>query len=147
MDLVKMEQLAPLLKRIWGLAFVVVLCAGCGSGVESYVSGEVTLDGNALESGRVVFSPRGDAATQGATGQIGSNGRYEVQTGRSGGLKSGEYAVTVSSRKRPKPSSGGGPPAPGKLLTPKKYRNSSTTDLLVEVKPGSNDIDLALTSE
>lgn len=132
---------------VYGVFLVAIGCMGCGAGVESRVSGEVTVDGNPLEGGRVVFSPKGEGATQGATGKIDSSGRYEVQSGRTGGLNAGKYAVTVAARGRTQPTASGGPPAPGKLLTPPKYRSAATTDLFVNVESGSNTIDLELTSE
>ena len=120
---------------------------GCGSRAESTVSGAVTLDGVALEHGQVVFVPTGTGG-QGVTGQIQSNGSYRMQVGQTGGLPAGEYKVVVLSRAPSVTSSTpGAPPAPGKLLTPERYRQATTTDLQFVVEPGSNTIDLELKSK
>ncbi len=120
---------------------------GCGSRAESTVSGVVTLDGVALDGGQVVFVPVSGSGGQGATGQIQSGGSYAIQVGQLGGLPAGEYKVVVQLRAPSVPSGSGGPPAPGKLLTPDRYRQANTTDLQFVVEPGSNTINLELTSK
>jgi len=131
----------------WPLLPLMTSLVGCGSRVEATVSGVVKLDGARLDHGQVVFVPVAGSGGQGAVGQIQSDGSYSIQVARTGGLPPGKYGVTVSSREPSKSSQSGGPPSPGKLLTPKRYSRADTTDLLVEVRPGGNSIDLDLVSK
>ena len=124
-----------------------MMISGCGSGTESTVSGRVTLDGTALEKGIVLFMPTPGGSGKAATGVIDSGGDYWVQVAMTGGLPAGEYSVSVTSSAPPKPSRHGGPPGPGKLLTPKRYARPKTSGFTFQIAPGSNDIDLELTTK
>ncbi len=138
------------LARPWALVaygcLLIMPLAGCGSDAESTVYGTVTLDGESLDHGSVTFVPE-TRAGRAAAGSIDSDGSYKVQTGQTGGLPAGEYVVKVSSRAPSVPHPQGGPPSPGKLLTPKKYLNSNRSGLTFQVEAGSNEIDLELTSQ
>ena len=107
------------------------------------------MDGNALDHGSVTFILQNAEGRMGAgvAGQIGADGTYSVQTGRSGGLESGEYAVKVSSREPSISQEGGAPPLPGELITPAAYSKTSTSGLRYNVRQGSNVIDIALRSD
>lgn len=120
-----------------------LIAAGCG-GPDARVSGTVTLDGTALNSGYVTFSAEQPGQSGHASGSIQTGGAYSVQAGRTGGLPPGRYRVTVTAREKSAPNPSGGPPAPGKLITPAKYSKADTSGLVVEVKPGHNVIDLPL---
>ena len=130
------------------LASAFALLTGCGGPFDSTVHGVVTLDGNPLPTGTVTFKP---TSNQGSTAyaKVDESGNYELQTGREFGLPPGEYAVTVVARERPTSSYGkdGGPPPAGKQLTPEWYRSPESSGLKFTVESGSNEIDLALTSQ
>ncbi len=120
--------------------------AGCGGAYDSSVSGEVSLDGNPVQTGAVAFMPESGGPT--AYAQIDSAGRYDVYTGKEVGLTAGSYGVTVVSRERPamEYSKLGGPPPPGRMLTPPWYAVAQFSPLKFQVKPGKNEINLELNS-
>ncbi|MCA9230451.1 MAG: carboxypeptidase regulatory-like domain-containing protein [Planctomycetales bacterium] len=123
-----------------------VVLAGCGGTYDSYVSGTVTLDGATLPRGTVAFSPQSPGAA--AYGRIDSDGQYTIQTGREEGLASGHYLATVVANELPdQEGRDGGPPPAGKPITPPWYRSAKTSGLEFTVEPGSNTIDISLTSE
>ncbi len=121
--------------------------AGCGGPYNSSAKGVVTLDGTTLPSGWVTFYPT--AGGPPASGRIDESGSFTMQTGSSFGLPSGEYQVTVIANEPPKTlrSKDGGPPPAGKQLTPAWYGVKEKSGLSASVKPGSNRIDLDLTSK
>ncbi|MEO1495751.1 MAG: hypothetical protein AAFV43_01245 [Planctomycetota bacterium] len=126
-----------------GLAMI----GGCGGPFDAKLSGTVTLDGAALPSGKMMFTPM-DAEGTTAYAGIDSSGRYRVQTGSAFGIKPGEYSVTVVARSKPDASKvvEGGPPQLGELLTPRWYGRPATSGITVNVEPGSNSRDLELTT-
>ena len=128
------------------LAIVVTSAvAGC-SGAAATVSGTVTLDGQPLTTGNVSFHPDGAGAAP-AYGQIDSSGRYSLSTGTEAGLAPGNYvAVVVATKDPPQPYDKTGAEIPPIPITPGKYGNAATSDLKVQVKPGKNDVPLALDS-
>ncbi|MFM7243153.1 MAG: carboxypeptidase-like regulatory domain-containing protein, partial [Planctomycetaceae bacterium] len=80
------------------VAAIVVCQAGCGRHSAS-VSGSVTLDGKPLASGVVNFTPA--ATGPSAYANIGSDGRYVLQTGAQAGLEPGAYKVTFAANATP----------------------------------------------
>ena len=129
------------LKRFAALA--VVMLAGCGSPYDAEVTGIVTLDSVPLPSGVVSFAPQGPGAM--ANGQIGSDGKYQLWTGREEGLASGHYVITViATESTGDRGKNGGPPPMGKLITPAWYQDPATSGLSYTVKPGDNEIELKL---
>lgn len=146
------------------LASSVLALAGCGGGdniAQRYkVTGNVTYNGKAVESGTVTFIP--DAATgRSATGSI-KNGSYTLTTqSADDGALPGTYKVTISSveedlteavEEAEKQSGVKGTvtdqvtvsKAAKKSLTPEKYANFTTTDLKAEVKAQPNSINFDL---
>jgi hypothetical protein len=129
------------------LALAFVAWAGCGGdGMESTVSGRVTLDGTPVGPGTVVFAPAAGEQNP-ATGTIQVDGAYELKSNRTAGLPAGRYKASVSVFDQ-------APVAPGersyeqaKLVTPQKYADPSTSDLEYDVEPGFNMIDIELKSE
>ena len=120
---------------------------GCGGVYDSTVSGVVTLDGKAVPRGTVAYQPvAGGPAGYAA---IGAGGAYDVRTGREEGLPSGEYDVTVTANEpaTERQTAKGGPPPPGKAITPAWYRSKDTSGLRFTVAPGRNEINLDLTSQ
>lgn len=128
--------------RLAALALGTLALAGCGSSTSAEVSGLVTVDGKALETGTVTFTTQ-DGSVQ-AAGQIGTDGRYTVAGGEQG-LPPGEYVATVNAAVVVESESGEAEAAP-KLLVPIKYSDASTSDLKFTLKAGSQTIDLPLTS-
>lgn len=120
---------------------------GCGGPHNASVEGYVTLDGNALPTGNITFRPVAQGTT--AYGSIDDTGHYVLQTGREYGLASGEYQVAIVARERPTAQYGenGGPPPAGKQITPNWYRSPEHSGLKFTVEPGSNEIDLPLTTD
>jgi hypothetical protein len=126
----------------------VAAATGCGSSSEATVSGVVTLDGNPIPKGGMIsFVP----AAQGTQSYAMSDdsGGYEVYTGRTEGLRAGEYKVTVVAREKSAltMAADGGPPPPGKEITPRWYAYPDSSGLSFKVEPGSNEINLELTSQ
>lgn len=125
----------------------ILMLAGCGGVYDASVRGVVLLDGNAIETGTVSFLPT--AGGPPAYGRIGAAGEYLLSTGRESGLPPGEYGVTVVANEPPttRDTADGGPPAPGKPITPEWYRSADTSGLKFTVKPGSNNFTIELSSE
>jgi hypothetical protein len=125
---------------------VLVGMTGCGGPYDASVSGKVSLDGNVVPRGTVAYqSVSGGPA---AYGIIEQDGSYTIWTGREEGLPSGEYQVTVTATEPPtsEKSAKGGPPPPGKMITPIWYRTKETSGLKYTVESGGNEINLDLTS-
>jgi hypothetical protein len=118
-----------------GLVLVVLLLGGCGSSGEHAVAetrGTVTYNGQPVPDVVVSFTPQatGDAKTPGksATGRTDAQGEFVLSTYEIGdGAVVGRHAVLVSSEDPNKPLPGKTPP-----------------DLIVEVEPGSNNIEIKL---
>lgn len=135
------------------LSLLVVLCSlgllssGCGSPFDSQVSGTVQVDGAPLTFGAVAYYPVVGGTP--ALAQIRDDGTYEMRTGTESGLMPGEYIVTVVANERPTVDAdpNGGPPPPGKPLTPPQYRDPQKSILKYTVNRGKNDIPLMLKSK
>ena len=128
------------------VATIVALAGGCGGPYDAAVTGVITIDNAPVPRGTVKFLPQ--QAGPPGYGLIGSDGSYEVMTGRERGLQSGSYVVTVVANEEsipnPEPSL---PPRPGKPITPPWYRIPAQSPLKFTVEPGSNEIDLDLSSQ
>jgi hypothetical protein len=126
-------------------ALAAISMAGCGGPYDATVSGVATLDSAPLSRGVVSFTPTASGAA--AYGQIGSDGRYAIWTGREEGLASGDYVVSVvSTEDTGDRGKDGGPPPLGKSITPDWYRDPSTSGLNFTVESGENEINLELKS-
>jgi len=84
-----------------------------------------------------------------AYAMIGDDGSYSIKTGREDGLPAGEYEVSVTANEAAAvaQTEKGGPPPPGKSITPAWYRMKETSGLKYTVHPGNNEINLELTSK
>lgn len=105
------------------------------------------MDGRRLSTGTVSFHP--DSVGPASYGQIDGDGTYVIHTGREVGLRSGEYDATVVAMEMPselRPADGG-PPAPGRRITPVRYGSQVTSGLHFQVLPGANDFNLELTTQ
>ncbi|MBM4010261.1 MAG: carboxypeptidase regulatory-like domain-containing protein [Planctomycetes bacterium] len=130
------------------VATLSVCQAGCSKHSAS-VSGNVTLDGKPLATGVVNFTPAATGAS--AYANIGADGRYALQTGAEAGLEPGAYKVTVAANATADQAAAMGIKV-GRdgimpLLTPPRYADVSTTPLVVDVKAGRQEIDLALEAD
>jgi hypothetical protein len=125
---------------------LLVASSGCGGVYDSSARGIVSLDGKSLPRGAVTFHPVSGGPA--AYAMIREDGSYSIRTGREEGLPAGEYEVSVSANEPSvAQSSNGGPPPPGKLITPAWYRMKETSGLKFTVKPGKNEINLDLSTK
>jgi len=122
------------------------ISGGCGRSNDAAVSGQVTLDGNPMHQGMVVYHPEGEGTV--AYGRIDETGYYEVKTGQVTGLQPGGYVVTIVATEGvvDPAAAGNRPPSPGRIVTPEKYCNKATSPLRQAVTSGSNEIDFSLES-
>jgi len=132
----------------WAALPLLVLSLGCGGGddapIKYEVSGQVTLDGQPLQQGRITFRPL-DRATASASGKI-ENGGYVLE------CLSGQKRVEITSRRRiPGPKTTGSKASSGEpaitieMLVPQQYNREST--LTAEVmESGGNRFVFALDS-
>ena len=123
---------------------------GCGKSSlpeRARVEGQVTLDGNPLAAGTVMFVPDGTKGTTGppAIGFIDAHGRYQLTTdrGSSGdGAVVGFHKISIEARESAEPG------AVSKSLVPAHFGNPETSGLAREVKARQvNKIDLSLSSQ
>jgi len=127
------------------------LAAGCGrtnTGITGIVAGRVTVAGQPLTQGAVVFQEATSGVAINAALQ--SDGAYRVKTFQGDGLAPGDYKVTI----KPQTSFTGHPPVvvpanqekkPAHSPIPTKYQSEATSGLRVTVKEGDNppfDFDL-----
>lgn len=132
--------------RVLLFGAIAILVGGCGgTSQEAEVSGTVMLDGKPIGPGVVVFSPIEGKSP--ATGSIQVDGSYAMKTSREMGLAAGKYRASVSVREMPAHVNPGERVPPGKLLIPEKYEISTTSGLEYDVNPGSNTIDIDLSSK
>lgn len=121
------------------MLLLLAVFAGCGSSFESRVSGEVTLDGEPLDSGTVSFFPVAGGPV--AYGTIQSGGSYQLRIGENTGLPAGRYKVLVVAYELPLPED---EQTPSRLATPQQYASKETTPLEEQVSAGVQTIDLQL---
>jgi hypothetical protein len=122
---------------------VALLCsAGCGEGTPSdtpelgNVTGTVTMDGKPLANVVVTFEPESGKPSFGGTD---AEGHYDlVYSKNEKGAKIGLHTVRITTPTE-------GPEDKGKDPVPAKYNTKST--LKKEVKAGTNEINLELTSK
>ncbi|MCS7238567.1 MAG: carboxypeptidase-like regulatory domain-containing protein [Thermoguttaceae bacterium] len=147
----------------WILPWLIVLMlvfAGCGSGGVQLgqVRGRVTMDGQPLPNVIVTFTPVGGGMA--STGTTNAEGYYELVCPQGKGAVVGQHKVSVRSQQ----GAGGQAPevrsddpayqyggeasqaaAPPPEKIPARYNVNS--QLVFEVKPGLNEINLELTSQ
>ena len=138
-----------------GLSLVLLL-GGCSQDASmpklGKVHGKVTYKGQPLDGGRVVFTPaagKGGETGQGAIGQIGTDGSYELTTFNTGdGAILGQHVVTVVVPQK------GEMPKPDKYsqikyvlpknVTPPKYATADKSPLRCTVVEGSTEFNIDL---
>lgn len=114
-----------------------VLFAGCGGGPASAtVTGEVKVDGVALENGVISFTAA-DGTGQSTTTDV-TNGRYEIRT--TAGKKIVQISAPVVIEKKKESNA---PDAQWVEITTERLpdRFNSKTELTFEVQPGGNSKD------
>jgi hypothetical protein len=143
-----------LLSLVAGLGLVYHL-SGCSADPNmpklGKVSGKVSYQGKPLDAGRVVFTPvagKGGESDQGASGEISSDGSYEMTTFNTGdGVVLGQHIVTVVVQKGEMPK----PDADGhinyvlpKNATPAKYATADKSPLRCTVVAEGMTFDIEL---
>jgi hypothetical protein len=123
-----------------------MLSIGCAGDFESQVSGTVTLDGNPIGPGFLVFAPV-EGGTNPANGAIQPDGSYQLKTANTRGLNPGRYTISVTILDQPDVPPGERSYIVAKSRIPERYNDLSTSGLEFEVKPGGNSIDIALSSQ
>jgi hypothetical protein len=130
-----------------GMVCLLAAWNGCsGGGFESQVSGTVTLDGAPIGPGFLVFVP-GSGGRNPANGTIQPDGSYELKTANTSGLHPGKYKVSVTILDQPEVPPGERSYEVAKSRIPTKYNDIISSGLEFEVEPGSNAIDIALSSK
>lgn len=125
--------------------FLVVGLAGCGRSspprVETYPArGVVTYQGQPAGGAFIALHPKGGAQDNAPTPTaiVRSDGTYELTTYDAGdGLPTGEYVVTLQWRKATR---SGNEFLPGPNLLPAKYSRPETSDIVVRVATGQNQL-------
>lgn len=135
-------------RRWWATSLLLLLTVlvGCSQRSESNVSGTVSLDGEAIGPGFLVFAPV-DGKSNPAKGAIQLNGGYSLKTNNMEGLPAGKYKVSVAVLDQPPVAPGERSMVAAKSKIPEGYNKVETSGLEFEVKPGSNTIDVPLTSK
>lgn len=119
---------------------VTVLLGGCGKSDIGHVEGKVTLGGQPITEGSVVFADAARGISLNAT--LNPDGTFHLRTYNRDGLPAGKYQVAISlSTFSPEPT----PlvtkptvqPAPVSAI-PEKYRSVTSSGLSAEVRPGKN---------
>ena len=138
------------MRSLWQLVILVGavnLFLGCASGgLESQVNGTVTLDGKTVGPGTITFALK-DASSNPATGAIEKDGSYQLKTARTAGLHPGTYQVSLTVFETAQGRPGERLYGASKMITPEKYSSTATSGLEYEVKPGSNTINIDLSSK
>ena len=136
------RRLRPLLMAL--VALTPIACGSAGPSMAK-VSGRVTYQGKPVTKGTISFVTV-DEGGRNATGEIGPDGSYSLQTEEPGdGARIGGYDVVISSREDaildyiPKV------PVPPKFLVPQKYSSPQTSGLKRAVVKGGNTINFDLT--
>lgn len=138
------SQAIPLLLAI---CMIAIMLPGCGGRDLATVTGKVTYNGKPLQFGTVIFEPD---SGQYATGPIQADGTFQLKTrGEGEGVPVGRNKVrfVCFSNQDPNAKStatnGGAIQGEGLFvgipLIPQKYLSSSTSGIVVDVKPDNNE--------
>jgi len=98
------------------------------------VSGKVTVDGEPLPYGQVVFqadTERGNKSGEEARGSVGPDGSYTLAAGDRPGVSPGAYAVVIFAVPASSPEGSYEPP---KWAANQRYSQAATSGLRVTVK-------------
>jgi hypothetical protein len=139
--------------RLLLLALLLIPCLGCGSGFKTVpVSGQVTLDGQAVADAGVLFVPVEKGPT--ARAVTDSQGRYKLKTNELNGAAPGKYQVAVMKESASGVGVGadGLETAPGvkstvKRQLPATYADPNTSPLEIIIEAERSDANLKLSSK
>jgi hypothetical protein len=125
------------------LFLLIALCCGCGPAKPELVpvSGTVKLAGKAVPLGSIQFIAEGQRP---AYGQIGEDGSFSLETDGEKGCVKGSHKVVIQAEKI------SGTPETGEIaipITPPRYANIRTTDIVVEVDGPKSDVAIDLKNE
>lgn len=130
----------------WLWLLCVTGLTGCGGEPLGEVQGRVTLNGQPITQGSVVFENLEAGISVNAP--LDANGRFEVRTYEQAGLPPGTYQVAVSPRgfQEEHEAIAVDPDAhaANSPMIPTKYHLPATSGLTFEVQAGANDFDLKL---
>lgn len=123
------------------------LCMGCErSETLGKVQGQVTLDGQPVAHGIVIFS--NPAKGVHITAPLQSDGRYEIQMAQGFGLPLGEYQVAVNPPVASPPMPGAPPPPPVPPSNiPTRYMQPTSSGLTRTINEGENVFDIPMVSK
>lgn len=141
------DFLSRWLARGWLLPAVLAAVAGCGGPSDRLlpVAGQVTVKGEPLTDGKLVFHPdpeKGNTSTKEPRGIV-QEGVYRLTTDGRDGAPPGWYRVAVFAFKEPTPETGLRAP---EWLANQRYSDTKTSGLSIQVgensKLGAYDLDL-----
>lgn len=124
------------------LLALMLAAAGCGGPKMAPVTGKITVVGLPAVRGSVSYIPENtkDASCKAASGEIGPDGTYVLNTpGEGEGAIVGRYIVSVSGR-----GLNDAETMPPNRQIPARYATARQSGLTAEVKPGSNEINFDL---
>jgi len=137
-------RLCDFASKRWAVICLLALVAACSSQTTATVRGKVTLDGTPLDDATISFVPTAGGARQSAWTTI-KGGEYSIV--EKDGLGTGPFRVEIRAL-RPtgeKPNPNEPTMVPSKEIISGRYNSNSA--LTVEIKPGANTADFALTSK
>ena len=128
------------------MLIALVCCAGCADPDWGYVTGTVTVSGQPVGPGSLMFDPvrPGDNTTTSAIAHFREDGRYELKSaGNRTGAPAGEYRVMIHGRSE----EAFGDEAidsttPSQI--PARYMDYSRSGLTASVQPGRQEINFEL---
>jgi hypothetical protein len=127
------------------MVFALACLIGCGSEFGATARGVVTLDGKPVTPGHVTFALV-DSSTVPAVSNLDSSGQFNLTTNKKTGLAPGKYRVAIQAFQPPDVPAGQRTFEPSKPLVPEKYLQVNTSGLEYTVAPGSNTIDIPLST-
>jgi hypothetical protein len=133
---------------VWRVAFLFGLFGcpiGCGSSDWGYVEGIVTLEGQPVGPGTLIFEPAGPdrRSEPSAVGHLNAQGEYTLSAGEKIGASVGEYRVTIIGGDSASFAEEMKMPEEARSLIPARYQ-SSEAGLTANVAPGKQTIDFEL---
>jgi hypothetical protein len=134
------RPVCPTVVTVLGLLFFSAGLVGCGPAraPTGKVSGKVTLQGQPLSSGVVLFS--NEKLGAGASAKLDPTGSYQLDAP----LPVGSYQVAVQPPPPPAPHEMPQAAPPPRTNIPAKYQDPKTSELKATVNEGSNTADFAI---
>ncbi|MDR1494120.1 MAG: hypothetical protein LBT05_15575 [Planctomycetaceae bacterium] len=124
------------MKRLLSIVLILLFLAGCTNSNPQGrlpISGEITLNGQPLESGSISFDPIGSQTERLQSGGQIVNGKYEIAAPQ--GLVPGEYQARITSMiidpKSPPPKDTVEPPKMISVVPP-EFGSKTTQKIIVE---------------